>query len=373
MKILLINAIGKTKFGGGEKWVISAAKALQDRGHTVYLGCRPRSIVEARAKERGIPVRHFNILSDISPYNIIKMALFLRNEKIDVVLSKNREFGVTGIAGYFAGTPVVVARHGLPLKRKISKHRYLLTKFADGIIVNAHSTKELYVGRDWFPDEFVTVIYNGIDLDTTCDPISFETMYPGKKIIVSVGRLSGQKGYSYLIDAAAILKDKRDDFMIIVLGEGKLRESLMQQARSAGVEKYIQFPGFVRSVGPYLKGCDIFVLPSLFEGLSNAAIEAMACGKPVVLSDINGSREIVTHGVHGLIVPPRDTESLAKAMNEMLSDESRREIYGRNACDHVREKFSVEVMVRRLEEYFEQKLEEGQVDGEKTSRKLKKP
>ncbi len=336
--------------------MLSAAKGLQERGHTVYLGCRSRSVLQVRAEERGIPVRSFNIISNISVYNIIKLALFLRNAKIDIVVSKNRDFAVAGIAAYFAGTPVVIARHGLPLRRKISKHKFLLNKFADGIIVNAQSTKDMYVEKGWFPEDFVAVIYNGVDLDITCDSISFETMYPGKKIIVSAGRLSQQKGFSYLIDAAAILKNKRDDFLIIVLGEGKLRESLLQRARSAGVEKFIQFPGFVKSVGPYIKGCDLFVLPSLYEGLSNAAIEAMAYGKPAILSDVNGSREIVTPGVNGIIVPPRDSNTLANGMNELLSDQTLRALYGKNAREHVSERFSIERMMKKLEEYFGEKL-----------------
>ncbi len=356
MKILLIHAIGKSKFGGGEKWVLSAAKGLQERGHMVFLGCRPGSVLQARAEERGIPVRRFNIVSNLSIYNIIKLALFLRNEKIDVVVSKNRDFTVTGIAAYFAGTPVVIARHGLPLRRNITKHRYILNKFAGGIIVNAQSTKDMYIGNGWFPEDFITVIYNGIDVDITCDPMPFETMYPGKKIIVSAGRLSQQKGFNYLIDAAAILKEQRNDFLIIILGKGELRESLIQRARSAKVENYIQFPGFVKSVGPYFRGCDFFVLPSLYEGLSNAAVEAMAFGKPAILSDVNGSREIVASGENGIIVPPRDARTLANSMNKLLSDDNLRIKYGNKAREHVLKRFSMEGMVRKLEEFLNEKL-----------------
>lgn len=356
MKIFFVHAIGKSKFGGGEKWVLSAAKGLQERGHTVYLGCRPRSVLQARAEERGIPVRPLNIISNISPYNIMKLALFLRNESIDVVLSKNRDFMVAGLAAYFAGTPVVIARHGLPLRRNIIKNKFLLSRFAHGIIVNAKSTKDLYIKKGWFSENFITVIYNGIDLDITCDPMPFETMYPGKKIILSIGRLSHQKGFTYLVDAAAMLKNERDDFLIIVLGEGKLRESLLHRTRSVGVEKVIQFPGFVKSVGPYIRGCDFFVLPSLYEGLSNAALEAMACGKPAILSQIPGTDEILTPGVNGIIVPPGDPAALSKSMSELLTDENKRLRYGELACRHVRGKFTVEGMVNNLEQYFERAL-----------------
>ncbi len=362
MKILFVHAIGKSAFGGGEKWVLSALKGLQRAGHTVYLGCRPGSILQMRAESAGIPVRRFNIISDVSIYNSLKIARFLRTADIDVVLSKNRDFGVTGLAARIAGTPVVVARHGLPLRHSIMKHRYLLNKFAHGIIVNARSTKDLYVENGWFPEDFITVIYNGVEIDAASDPVSFEEMYPGKKVVVSAGRLSKQKGYSYLIEAAAILKKKRSDFVVLILGEGKLRESLSQQARDSGVSSVIQFPGFVRNVGPYLKGCDFFVLPSLFEGLSNAAIEAMACGKPAVLTDVSGSKEIVTDGENGLIVPPRDPVSLADAMNELLSDEAKLKTYGQNAERHARKNFSIETMVKDLEEYFEQKLKNTSVN-----------
>lgn len=356
MNILFIHAIGRTKFGGGEKWVLTAAKGLQERGHTVFLGCRPRSVLGDRAAEMGVPVEHFNIISDVSPYNIMKITQFLRREKIDVIVSKNRDFGVAGTAGWLAGTPVVLVRHGLPLRKNIVKHRFLINNLADGIIVNAAMTKELYVDKNWFDKNFTHVIYNGIEPEHDCDPISFDTMHPGKLIILSVGRLVKQKGFQYLISAAKILKEQRDDFLIVILGEGKMRETLKIQAEELGVSDCIQLPGFVRNVGPYMKGCDIFVLPSLYEGLSNAAIEAMSYAKPAVLSEINGSREIVTPGENGYIVPPKDDTALARALLDLLDSEERRAVFGNCARVHVNERFSIEGMVDKLEKLFQEKL-----------------
>jgi len=357
MNILFIHAIAKSKFGGGEKWVLTAAKGLQDRGHRVFLGCRLRSVLSERAKEISIPVEPFNIISDVSIYNIIKITRFLCREKIDVIVSKNRDFGVGGTAGWLAGTPVVLVRHGLPLRKNIAKHRFLINRLADGIIVNASMTKEMYVRNNWFDSKFIHVIYNGIEPEHDCDQMPFETMYPGKKIILSVGRLEKQKGFSYLIGASKILKEQRTDFLIVVLGEGKLRETLKKQAETLGVGDCIQLPGFVKNVGPYMKGCDVFVLPSLFEGLSNAAIEAMSFGKPAVLSDVNGSREIVTPGENGFIVPPKDEVALAQAILDLLDDERRRTVFGNCARVHVYERFSIEGMVNKLEKLFREMLQ----------------
>jgi glycosyltransferase involved in cell wall biosynthesis len=357
MKILFIHAIGKTKFGGGEKWVLTAAKGLRNKGHEAILGCRPRSVLSERAKELGIPVVHFNIVSDVSVYNVMKISQFLRREKIDVLVSKNRDFGVAGTAGWLAGTPVVLVRHGLPLRKNILKHRFLINKLADGIIVNANMTKELYVAKNWFDNNFIHVIYNGIGSDHECDPIPFGTMYPGKKIVLSVGRLVKQKGYSYLVRAAKLLRERRDDFLIMVLGEGNMRETLKNQADELGVSDCIQLPGFVKNVGPYMKGCDIFVLPSLYEGLSNAAIEAMSFGKPAVLSEVNGSREIVTPGENGYIVPLKDDTALAGAIFDLLDNDERRKVFGNCARVHVHERFGVGNMIHKLERLFQEKLQ----------------
>lgn len=356
MRILFVHAIGKNKFGGGEKWVLTAAQGLQGRGHTVYLGCRPRSVLAARAEESGIEVCQFNILSDLSLFNMIKMSRFLKREKIDVVVSKNRDFFVSAIAARMARTPAVIARHGLPLRKNILKHVYVLNKFAHGIIVNAQATKNLYVRKKWFPPDFIRVIYNGVEVNTGCEAMPFSTMYPEKKIVLSIGRLSMQKGYTYLIDATAQLRKKRDDFTVIVLGEGKLRKSLVEQARAMGVSKAIQFPGFVRNVCPYLKGCDLFVLPSLYEGLSNAALEAMMFCKPVILTDVNGSREIVEHGKSGMIVPAKNPTALAVAMDTLLSDDSLRKQYGNESLRFVRQHFTQDAMVDNLERFLHETL-----------------
>jgi len=179
------------------------------------------------------------------------------------------------------GNPIVLVRHGLPLRSSVRKHAFLLNKLAHGVITNTRSIKDLYELKGWVKKDFTRVIYNGTFAGNNVPSYNYSARFPGKKIILTVGRLAVQKGYFYLIDAIALLRQINDNFMVVVLGEGKLHDRLINYARKKGVSDKIHFEGFVENVVPYLKSCDMFVLPSLYEGMSNAAMEAMAYGKPI--------------------------------------------------------------------------------------------
>ncbi|MFO7874091.1 MAG: glycosyltransferase family 4 protein [Bacteroidales bacterium] len=405
MRILFIHSIGKCKFGGGEKWVVTAAAGLREKGHDVVIGGRHNSCLLEAAHARGIQTATFNILSDMSPYQVFRIARFLRRQQPDVVITRGRDLAVTGIAARLAGNPVVLVRHGLPLMGRIRKHLFLLKKLADGIITNTHSIKDLYEKNNWLPRDFTRVVYNGTEIgrevpedneigqfvpedneidrslteadkvrhdvpednetnsndwhNTTGVNSSDEGMglrerFPGKKVVLTVGRLSHQKGYHYLIDAITILQKKRNDLVFVVLGNGKLRRNLEAYARKQGLEDMIHFEGFVRDVSPYLACCDLFVLPSLYEGMSNAAMEAMAHGKPVIITNVNGAAELIPDPGKGVLIPPRCPESIANSVNHLLKNPQLRREMGREARKHVAENFPIASMVNHLESYLQE-------------------
>jgi len=171
------------------------------------------------------------------------------------------------------------------------KHKLTLTNLTDGIITNSLTIKETYGEYGWFSKNFVKVIYNGLVIPEKVEPFDFSKRFPGKKIIYSAGRLSEQKGFAYLIEAAAILKKSRNDLVFAISGEGKLEEELKTQIKAAGLEDSFVLLGFTANIFPYLKGCDLFVLASLFEGMPNVVMEAMGMKKPVITTDVNGARE----------------------------------------------------------------------------------
>lgn len=144
------------------------------------------------------------------------------------------------------------------------------------------------------------VIYNGLDLPTIREKaqkqlsLESELMFHKRKTIITVGRMTHQKGQWHLLNAVKELHDKGIQARLIILGDGELRPVLEKQARMMGISEYITLPGFVENPFQYLARADVFVMPSLYEGFSNAILEAMACGVPVISTDHEtGAREIL--------------------------------------------------------------------------------
>lgn len=351
--ILFVHSIGKKKFGGGEKWLIQAAAGLLARGHEVYVGSRPGSRLMQIAQEREIPCVSLNIVSDISPYHMLALASLIKQKNIQVVITRQRDLTVTGIAARMASNPLVIVRHGLPLRRRIRKHTFLLRKLADGIITNTQSIKAHYEDKNWVKKDFTQVIYNGVCIDHQAKAHAYASVFPDKKIILSIGRLATQKGYSYLIDAIVLLKKRQhSQLLFFILGEGKLHQQLESYAINQGVRDMIHFEGFSYQVAPYINGCDIFILPSLYEGMPNAAIEAMACEKPCIITDVNGARELIPDETKGLLIPPAQPSAIADAIEDLLGNPEKAQAMGQLAAKHIAQHFQLNTMVTELESYL---------------------
>jgi glycosyltransferase involved in cell wall biosynthesis len=354
MNILFVHSIGKKKFGGGEKWLISAAAGLRDNGHKVFVGGRPGSRLLKAAGMNGLETVAFNIFSDISIYYVFRIASFVRTHQIDVLITKGRDLAVAGTAAKLGGNPVVLVRHGIPLRSSFRKHSFLLRKLASGMITNTRTIKDLYEVKGLVKKDFARVIYNGTLATNNIPTYNFSEKFPGRKIVLSVGRLAAQKGYYYLIDAISLLKSHDRELMFVVLGEGKLHHKLVSYARKKGVSGMIHFEGFVENVVPYLKGCDLFVLPSLYEGMSNAAMEAMSYGKPVIITRVNGAEELIPDEGKGILVPPCDARAIAGAILRLAEDAGLRKKLGDEAKRHVLMNFPVSEMIAKMQQYIDE-------------------
>lgn len=359
MNILFINSIAKHKFGGGEKWMIKAASGLSSAGHRVFLAGKKDSEIIRFAQKAGVTTVVLTIHSDISPLATWRIARFLKRERIEVLICNlNKDVRVAGLAARLVGTPVVLARHGMLLCGKKWKHKLTLTRLTDGIITNSETIKKAYAGYGWFTNDFVKVLYNGIEDKSRVIPYDFRNDFGDKKVVLSAGRLAEQKGYGYFLQAAQILLSKRDDLVFVIAGKGKLDAELKIQTRELGIETSVRFLGFIEDLDPYIKGCDLFVLASIFEGMPNVVMEAMAVGTAVVATDVNGARELMEDGKTGLIVPPRDPAALATAIGTLIDDPRLRTNFGIAGLARVREKFTIPAMVRNIERFLGEKLDE---------------
>ena len=200
----------------------------------------------------------------------------------------------------------------------------------------------------------IRVIYNGLNFqqfETTKKNPCYQR--DGKELILgNAGRLEKQKAQEYLVDLAVELKKRKQNFRIIIAGEGRLETRLREYARSSGVEDRVVFLGFIEDMKSFMDSIDIFVLTSLWEGFGYVIVEAMANSKPVLAFDVSSNPEIIEDGQNGYLIPPYDIKKLADRAVQLMENESRRMQFGKHAKESVYERFSYDRVFSLVEKYL---------------------
>ena len=358
MHILFVNSI--QMFGGGEVWMLRALTGLCERGHEVFLLCRPDTRLEHVARSRGIAVFTCRFGGDFNPFAIVHVARLLKREKIQVVLTNmDKEFRIAGLAAKLAGGVSVFPRRGIdyPLKNKIH-YRLIYTHLAKAVIANSKATKQaLLRNAPWLPKDKVRVIYNGIDPTPFYGPQQADTrsawrIAAQEPIIGFVGQLDERKGIDDLLTAFAIVAEKVPDAHLVLVGEGPLAQVIENFGIQHRLTDRIHLPGFCADISPVMKAIDVLVLPSLWEGFGIVLIEAMAAGKPAITTNVSSMPEIVVHEKTGLVVPVRQPQALADAMLRIVCDKSLAKEWGEKGRQRVEQEFHIEKMLSRLERLF---------------------
>jgi glycosyltransferase involved in cell wall biosynthesis len=205
------------------------------------------------------------------------------------------------------------------------------------------------------PESKVRVVHNGIRLapfDQPADSALRAELSRGidRPIVFTPARLHGQKGQAYLLEAAALVPDA----LFVLAGDGPDRAALEERAAKLGVEARVRFLGHRHDIPQLLASCDLFVLPSLHEGLPLCVLEAMAAGKPVIATAISGTREAVLHGETGLLVAPGNPAELAAAIRTLLSDRKLANRLAQAGKARAKEGFSADAMVRGVTRIYDE-------------------
>ena len=357
MNILLLNSIGRNKWGGGEKWMILAAEGLMARGHRVVIGCRKDSVLEQKANQMGISVAHVSICSDFSVSGGCDLLRLAKRERFNVIVGcQNRDVRIAGFISRWIGRPLILGRQGVQLIHRSFKYKWSFQKFCDGIITNTQTIKDEYDSYGWWDNDYVKVIHNGVEEpQQDVAPIDLSKWIPkdvaNPRIVLSAGRLSNQKGYDYLIDAAVHVCSKHDDVYFFIAGKGKEERRLTQLVISKGLEKRVFLIGFHNDLTPLFRQSALFVLSSLYEGMPNVVMEAMMNRVPVVSTRVNGVEELIGSDNCGVIVPPADSAALASEISRVLEMKDCNEMIDQ-ARQRVDQLFSVNAMITHLEHHF---------------------
>jgi glycosyltransferase involved in cell wall biosynthesis len=215
----------------------------------------------------------------------------------------------------------------------------------------------------------VMVIPNGINL-AQFDPSQWQMedlaelrtllgIPPGARVVALVARLHPQKGHAYLIQAAPAILAACPDVVFLFVGEGEYRAAIEQQIQALDLCDHFRLVGLRSDVPRLLALSDVLVLPSVYEGMPNVILEAMAAGLPVVASDVDGVGEVLIDGVTGLLIPKADPVALGRAILVLLNDSSLSREMGRRGHERVRTQFSEQEMCRQYEALVRRHLEAG--------------
>lgn len=341
---------GAHVWGGAERATALLLAGLQARGHRVKLYCGDPLVAE-RAARLDVPTELLPLHGDVAVGGALRFAGALRRERPDVlVIGTFRKLWLAALAGTLAGVPRVVARIGLETDTpRSAKYRFVLRRWVDAVVVNADRIRPAYLALPGWTEDRVFTIYNGVPAPARPDGAGGVRadlgLASGRVLIGSVGRLARQKRFDRLLHALALLPA---DVHCVLAGDGELRDELERLARELGVESRVHFLGHREDVGPVLAALDVFVLASDREGMSNAMLEAMAAGVPIVSTAVSGAEEALEPlgdgSAPGLIVD-FSTDSLAGALRRVIDDAALRARMGRAAQERVRRRFGYDGML----------------------------
>ena len=201
----------------------------------------------------------------------------------------------------------------------------LAARWVDGFIAVSEDVKTALMKTFDIPPDKITVICNSVDVRRYQRPVDRAGvrrelgLAESARVVTVVATFKEQKGHRYLIEAAPAVISQYPELHILFIGDGELREEWQLRARDAGADGHIHFLGFRQDIPELLAASDCFVLPSLWEGLPMALVEAMASGLPIIATEVSGSKQAMVHGETGLLVAPGDAAQLEEAMVRMLS------------------------------------------------------
>jgi glycosyltransferase involved in cell wall biosynthesis len=300
-----------------------------------------------------------NILSVVK--QVIKI---LKIYKYDVVhVHGYKENFIGGIAARLCGIRNVVrTHHGIAMVGKGTVKNQLIEvinkKYLTAKIIAVSVDLKNYLIKNSFNVQEISVIHNGINtavestsgLESAMD--RDENSRSGKIHIGTAGRLVPVKGHIYLIEGIRRVVEVNNNIFVSIIGEGPLQNELKNRVEKFGLNQYISFLGFCKNIEKYINGLDIFILPSLHEGMPMVLLEAMKLGKAIIASEVGGIPEAIQNNFNGLLIPAHDAEAISNACLDLIRDGSIRNKLGQNARITVREKFSLSRTVEKTIECY---------------------
>lgn len=331
MKPKILFLITELRPAGAEKIVFSLATQLQ-HDFEVHVAClsHRRGAVGEWLQNYQIPVLYLDVVRKYELWKLWKLFRYLRQHHIQILHTHLFHANILGrIVGFFARVPHIISSVHIVEKRFRPWHFWLetlthpLIRYEIGV---SPAVTRFMREKTGIPEKKLRTIFNGIPLKPYQEALAKN--YSKKEVLGvpeeqawifgSVGRLAPQKGYSFLIEAYALFRQQHSDSnYLVIIGEGEERSRLEQKIRELRLESFVFLLGYRHDIPACLRCFDLFVMPSIYEGFGLVAVEAMACGVPILASGVDSLNDLIQEGVNGYLVESQNVQQLAQKMGTL--------------------------------------------------------
>ena len=366
-KIRVLEMIDKPFLGGGQRTVLLLAQNLDRRKFEVSVASAPAGPLVEELRKAGVRHHPLKLEKTLSLKILGDIRRVLEENTVEILHTHG---GVAGLYGRLAArksrVKVVHTLHGLHYlhyRNPIYRQAYIdlerrLGRLTDALIFVCRADLEKGKGLRLAPESKMHVIRNGVDLGllkpgAEAKKLRMELgLQAAGPLVGTVARLHRQKGLTYLIQAAPQIRSSFPGAKIVVVGGGPLRQELEQEAVRRGVGDVLLFLGERPNVPDLLNLFDIFVLPSLWEGLPYVLVEAAYLCKPIVATAVDGNPEVIEDRKTGLLIPPADSSALASAVVLLLQDKTLAGRMAKAARTAIPPRFSLKKMIGEIQQLY---------------------
>lgn len=365
MPIPILHLITELNTGGAQKALSRLLARLNRQRFAPVVAClyNGDKAVAQEIRRLGIPVTDLGVTAKWRWDALWRLYRLLRRQRPTILHTWMFHANIPGrVLGRLAKVPIIISSERTMGME--SCWRYWLNRITDPltdrVVCVSQQVADFVVQEVGIPQRKTVVIPNGIDLRDFEHLLSQQQartalgLSLGQMLIGTVARLNPVKRLDVLFQAVAL----SPDVYVVIVGNGPERAQLEAMSEQPGLAGRVRFAGQQDDVRPWLAALDVFVLSSDWEGMSNALLEAMAIGLPVIATAVGGTPEVVMDGITGLLVPPRDPAALAEAIATLLHDPDLRRKMGQAGQERVEQHFSIKETVRQTEALYEALLYE---------------
>lgn len=367
-KIKVAHIISDLDVGGAESMLVKTLRNFKsDRYEHFVISLHPqKNSLRGKIEKEGFKVYLLNIGIKNFILPLIKLISILKRERPQIVHSYLFHADIFGrIFARLTRVPVVISSlRNENIGGRLYEILLGVTDFCvDKVTAVSRNVADVHIAKGTTKKNKISVIYNGLELEDSSQKEASRIrrnldIRDDLFLLLTIASLEPKKGHIFLFEALSMLKKEGCRFKLLVVGHGREKERLERKIANLGLENEVVLMGKRDDIQEILVASDAFVLPSIWEGLPNALLEAMAAGLPVIATRVGGIPEVITDSETGLLVETKDSNALAKAIERIAKEDGFSRRLAQNARDCVRRNFDIKKTVEQTEELYEELLRE---------------